>query len=104
MDVDQPIILLVFYYSEFVTVTEGVTNNLALGKPTEMSSIYQTFLFAARAVDGDRNTNLDALSCFHTNNENAAWWRVDLQAVYMIREVILTNRDVACEFNYITDL
>ena len=91
------------YYSECVTSTDGATNNLALGKPTEMSSRYQN-CFASNAVDGDRNSKLDALSCFHTNTEKAAWWRVDLQAVYMIREVILTNRAGACEFNYITDL
>ena len=69
-----------------------------------MSSIYRNSFFAARAVDGDRNSKLDALSCFHTKTEKAAWWRVDLQAVYMIREVIITNRASFCEFNYITDL
>ena len=91
------------YYSECVTSTDGATNNLAFGKPTEMSSIYGNSFFAARAVDGDRNSIMKALSCFHTKPEKAAWWRVDLQAVYMIREVILTNRAAACEFNYITD-
>ena len=102
VDVGQPII--VYYYSEFVTVTDGLTNNLALGKPTEMSSLYNNKYVAARAVDGDRNSDFDALSCFHTTKQNAAWWRVDLQAVYVIREVILTNRAGAGEFNYITDL
>jgi len=59
---------------------------------------------ASLAVDGDRNSELGALSCFRTKNQKGAWWRVDLQAVYVITQVIITNANLSGELEYDTDL
>ena len=83
---------------------ENATNNLALRKPTKMSSLYLGKV-ASRAVDGNRNGKMVALSCTRTNEELGAWWQVDLQDVYLINHVIISNRaDVNCELECVTDL
>ena len=83
---------------------ENATNNLALRKPTKMSSLFEDNV-ASRAVDGNRNGNMAALSCTHTNGELGAWWQVDLQDLYLIKHVIISNRDDAnCELECVTDL
>ena len=75
------------------------SENLALGKPTRQSSQYQD-AGPNRAVDGNRNTNLHASSCSHTLNTKGSWWQVDLEAVYEIRDVVITNRaDAAGKLN-----
>ena len=68
-----------------------LTGNLAVGKPTTMSSTYINY-YSSRAVDGTRDSNWYHGSCSKTLGEPGAWWQVDLQAVYLIREVIITNR------------
>ena len=67
------------------------SSNLALGKPTRQSSIYNNAR-PSRAVDGNRNSNFHASSCTHTQNAKGNWWQVDLEAVYEIRDVVITNR------------
>ena len=59
---------------------------------------------ASLAVDGDRNSESGALSCFCTKTQMGAWWRVDLQAVYVITQVIITNANLSGELEYDTDL
>ena len=59
---------------------------------------------ASLAVDGERNNESGALSCFRTKTQKGAWWRVDLQAVYMITQVIITNANLSGELEYDTDL
>jgi len=83
---------------------DNVAINLALRKPTKMSSLYKDNV-ASRAVDGNRNGNLAALSCTHTNYDLGAWWQVDLQDLYLIKHVIISNRDDAkyCELECVTD-
>ena len=77
--------------------------NLALRKPAKMSSLYEDNV-ASRAVDGNRNGSLAALSCTHTKSESGAWWQVDLQDLYLIKHVIISNRDDAnCELECGTD-
>jgi len=68
--------------------------NLALGKPTKMSSEY---LGAAswKGVDGKREPSefvSDPIkhTCAATGKDKEAWWQVDLEAVYVIREVVVT--------------
>ena len=83
---------------------ESATNNLALQKPTKMSSLFEDNV-ASRAVDGNRNGNLAALSCTRTKSEFGAWWQVDLQDLYLIKHVIISNRDgVTCELECVTAL
>jgi len=59
---------------------------------------------ASLAVDGDRNSESGALSCFRTNTQKGAWWRVDLQAVYVIKQVIITTANLSGELEYDIDL
>jgi len=86
---------------------ESATNNLALRRPTKMSSLYYDNV-ASRAVDGNRNGKLAARSCTHTldDNEFGSWWQVDLQDLYLIKHVIISNRDddTYCELECVTDL
>ena len=70
-----------------------LTGNLAVGKPTTMSSMHENY-YSSRAVDGTRDSTWLHRTCSHTLDEPGAWWRVDLQSVYLIREVIITNSDV----------
>ena len=74
-------------------------NNLALGRPTQQSSIYtsQTSDFA---VDGYWAvwTFTAPQECTHTdyNNDPGPWWSVDLGDSYAIGEVWLQNRQDCC--------
>ena len=60
--------------------------NLALGKIANQSSFYQVAV-AERAVDGKLDGSF--LSCTHTSSELGAWWVVDLQAKYLVQEVLI---------------
>ena len=85
-------------------VLESATNNLALRKPTQMSSLFLDKV-ASRAVDGNRNGNMAALSCTHTKSELGAWWQVHLQDLYLIKHVIISIRDDSnCELECVTEL
>ncbi|XP_041361686.1 uncharacterized protein LOC121377674 isoform X2 [Gigantopelta aegis] len=67
---------------------------LALNKPATQSS---TGRDAARAVDGDTNTNVAAGSCSSTSfGVDTKWWFVDLQTVHVVTSVFLTNSDDIC--------
>jgi hypothetical protein len=69
--------------------------NLAIGKPTAQSSLYQNNagLGSSRGVDGFKYDT----SLFATNEEDAPWWEVDLGAVFEIDNVILYNRVDCCQ-------
>lgn len=74
----------------------GVTKNLAVGKPTKQSSNSHS-LVSSKAVDGSRANNPWTL-CSRASSTTLAWWQVDLEAVYEISEVVITNlRDDGCE-------
>ena len=74
----------------------SVTKNLALRKPTKQSSTLKTFT-SSKAVDGDKAYCLSTHSTSTTKSQHP-WWQVDLQAVYEIKEVIMTTmRDYGCE-------
>lgn len=64
--------------------------NLALGKPTQQSSVYGGAWTPDKGVDGRKDT------FFHTNNENNPWWQVDLQGNYAIGYIMLYNRADCC--------
>ena len=67
--------------------------NLALGKPTKMSSVYRGAA-SWKGVDGKRepnkfDTHPTKHTCIATANDKQPWWQVDLEAVYIIREVVI---------------
>ena len=46
----------------------------------------------SRAVDGNRDGGTELLTCSATKDKTTkSWWQVDLQGVYLITEVIITN-------------
>eukprot|EP00058_Branchiostoma_floridae_P002515 XP_002588003.1 hypothetical protein BRAFLDRAFT_125400 [Branchiostoma floridae] len=51
---------------------------------------------AARAVDGNTDSNYGGGSCTHTNNEANPSWRVDLGMTYAIDRVVIYNRRDCC--------
>ena len=72
--------------------------NLALAKPTTQSSIFASFS-SELAVDGNTDGNLDGGSntVTHTNNDQEAWWEVDLEAVQNIEYINVYNRTDCCQ-------
>ena len=74
-------------------VAKASPTNLALRKPTQMSSTHGRYT-SDKAVDGNKNVHMSSLHCSHTTYQRGtrAWWQVDLQAVYIIRKVVITNR------------
>ncbi|XP_048253277.1 fucolectin-like [Haliotis rufescens] len=72
--------------------------NLALNKPTEQSSEESSFT-SDLAVDGNYNTDIHALSCAHVASDPGAsldWWQVDLQKIFTVLTVSVTNRGDCC--------
>ena len=70
-------------------------NNIALNKPTSQSSTAFDGL-ASRAVDGNTDGNFFNGSVTHSDQENGAWWMVDLGAEYLIHNVTVYNRSDCC--------
>ena len=71
------------------------STNIAQEKPTRQSSTAYGGV-SWRAVDGDRNTYWGGSSCTHSCRQFRPWWRVDLQNVYDVSEVKITNRGDCC--------
>ncbi|XP_062574814.1 fucolectin-1-like, partial [Saccostrea cucullata] len=70
----------------------SVLTNVAVGKPAVQSSTFQTD-DAAKAVDGDRGTDIIENTCSHTDTgDDNPWWRVDLLDNYYILTVRIVNR------------
>ena len=80
----------------FQLSSTAVFKNLAKGKPAWQSSENGN---ALNAVDGKRLANL--ASCSHSNYEHSPWLTVDLESMYKIIEVVITNRgDCCCEHHF----
>lgn len=60
--------------------------NLALNKPSSLSSVYSGSYSASACNDGNR------ASMCHTQSEPNPWWQVDLQGNYAISEIVVFNR------------
>ncbi|KAM7366451.1 hypothetical protein PAMP_015889 [Pampus punctatissimus] len=67
--------------------------NVALNTKADQSSQNGPLGGAQNAIDGNRNPRFQSGSCTLTNEESNPWWRVDLQNVYKITAVMITNRD-----------
>ena len=83
------------------------TQNLALRKKTKHTT---TFLdnpdFASyKAVDGNMNPDAGQFSCAITKGATGgSWWEVNLEAVYQIREVVITSRgDYLCKYRILLE-
>ncbi|ESO94678.1 hypothetical protein LOTGIDRAFT_176706, partial [Lottia gigantea] len=78
-------VALFFSVSDSHIPTEPFTKNIALNKPTSMSSVNHKYV-ACKGVDGK-------LTGFaHTKNSDTEWWCVDLEKVYDFQSVVLYNR------------
>jgi hypothetical protein len=51
---------------------------------------------AARAIDGNVNSDYRGNSCTHTEHNYAPWWQVDLGAATIVTAVKVTNRGDCC--------
>ena len=49
-----------------------------------------------KAVDGNTDGTYGHNSCTHTQNNDGAWWSVDLGQSYSIQEVVVWNRSDCC--------
>ena len=80
------------FVTSCVAVKPAKTFNLALHKPTQMSSTMPPYV-SSRVVDGNTNRNMTKQSCSQTvpyTGDN--WWQVDLLAIFLIKDVVITNR------------
>ncbi|XP_060888002.1 uncharacterized protein LOC132958941 [Labrus mixtus] len=84
-----------FVFGSDVAVYHGtgvLVQNMALSQTADQSSSYPGGP-ARNAVDGNRDPNFAKGSCSHTQRESNPWWRVDLQNVYTVTAVMITNRN-----------
>ncbi len=79
-----------------VSVIVDKNTNLALGKSTRQSSVFD-YGSSNKANDGNTNGNWNFGSVTHTNNDNRAFWEVDLGKNYLIEEVKIWNRTDCCQ-------
>ncbi|CAH1259009.1 PKDREJ [Branchiostoma lanceolatum] len=73
-------------------------NNIAVGKTTEQSSVYSSWLSlfssweASNAVDGYKGSDENEPACAQTQSEVEPWWKLDLGGSYVVVRVRLLNR------------
>ena len=65
--------------------------NLALGKPTKQTRTLKDEESSHHAVDGNRDKYNWAIV-----RGAFSWWEVDLENIYRIQEVVITNRKDCC--------
>ncbi|XP_072000072.1 fucolectin-1-like [Engystomops pustulosus] len=75
--------------------------NVALRGRATQSSIFYNFDIgylssAINAIDGNTNSKFGFGSCSSTNNDDSAWWRVDLLEPHKISHITITNRGDCC--------
>ncbi len=66
--------------------------NLSFIGTATQSSTYEGTAVATRAIDGNTDGNFANGSVTHTNQDNQAFWRLDLGSTLPINEVFLHNR------------
>ena len=69
----------------------ALPKNLALNKTTSQIDDYRSDRPAEKSVDGNKNTVMSAKSCSCTSSKKNAWWAVDLEKIYIIQKVAITN-------------
>ena len=78
-----------------VLIIVDFTTNLATGKFAEMSSRLN-YYYPVSAVDGSYRTIWYNQCAVTKNNTVGSWWKVDLDAVYDIKMVMLLSRKHCC--------
>jgi len=93
-----PLFFLYFVFKiDYITVGHDkecisfLVKDVAPGKQATQSSNYISQYVANNAL----NDIWDISSCTHTNTEDNPWWKVNLDAVYTIKKVVLVNRQNA---------
>jgi FkbM family methyltransferase len=73
--------------------------NLAMNKPALQSStsIWSSSSNPEEDARGANNGQISRLYGFHTAYESSPWWQVDLQDEFVIRRVVLYNRQACAE-------
>jgi hypothetical protein len=68
--------------------------NVALHKPADQSSVSQFSLRPTTTTDarGAVNGSITGAGSFHTDKEEAPWWKVDLAQIHLIKEIWIHNR------------
>ncbi|XP_048253415.1 fucolectin-like [Haliotis rufescens] len=91
-------VLECFLAASLLSATGLELPNLALNRPTAQSSV-QYGRPSDLAVDGNKNTNDNAGSCAHVAavpEPSIDWWQVDLQKIFTVLTVSITNRGDCC--------
>ena len=79
-----------------VLIIVDFTTNLAVGMIAEMSTRDSDY-YPVLAVDGSyRKLISTCASTYRTNPTAGSWWKVDLEAVYDIKMVMLLSRKHCC--------
>nr|AJA37868.1 fucolectin-related protein [Littorina littorea] len=76
-------------------------SNVALNKPATQSTNHGDSEKAQLAVDGNKATHINY--CTHTADKGLdpnsyRWWRVDLEGLFEVHAVVITNRGDCCGF------
>mmetsp|Transcript_27181 Transcript_27181/g.48041 ORF Transcript_27181/g.48041 Transcript_27181/m.48041 type:complete len:858 (-) Transcript_27181:85-2658(-) len=88
--------------SDVVAVAKDLPSdaiNMALrGRASQSTFVPGSGAFARadRAIDGNKNSNFNSLSCTHTNQGYDLWWKVVLPKVSEIFQIDVTNRGDCC--------
>jgi len=82
---------------EFFTPVEAFPN-ISRGKYAQQSSdyVHSCSPTASKAIDGNRDGNFGACSTTATNEDQAAWWQVDLLGTYDLKRMAIYNRADCC--------
>jgi uncharacterized protein YtpQ (UPF0354 family) len=80
-------------YAMFCDITDKPTYNLALKKPSRLSTMFSSTTVASKANDG--NTDGDFVYCATTAEREFSdnWWTVDLGASYRVMAIQVWNRE-----------
>jgi hypothetical protein len=74
------------------TILSSIAANIALGRQTWAYPTYP-HCQAAWAVDGNRNPNYNAYSCWSSDLSTYPWWAVSLGRVVRVYGVNVTSRE-----------
>ena len=66
-----------------------LVDNIALGKPAALSSLWKSYTIASLAVDGSKSTLYK--KCAQSEIETNAWLRIDLQANAVVQSVSILS-------------
>ncbi len=80
----------------FFSIDALAQRNVAEGKPVKQSSVFQNGN-PSNAVDGNTDGNWRNGSVTHTQKEIGPWWEVDLEKIYNISDIVITNREDCCQ-------